>query len=150
MSSLRDLLKAKTPPVVIPVAELVLAPDDSLKVNSKDRVLSGGGKTDRFQRNLDFGRPAFLIHVGLDFPRFVPALVNDPAFLGDQRIVLGPSGVNSEQKSVSVVVEGVQDDGKTVIIDKAVIPPQLCGQNSLCLAVKASDSKVKVLVVVKG
>ena len=124
MSSLRDLLKAESAPVVIPVGKLVLAPDDSLKVNSKSGVFSRGGKADRTQRNLDFGRPAFLIYVRLDFPRFVPALVNDPAFLGDQRIVLRPSGVNSEQKGVPVIVESVKDDGKAVVIAKAIIPPQ--------------------------
>ena len=122
-----------------------------MMISRLGRTYSGPrrGKANRAERDPDFSRPAVLVDSGLDFPFFIPAGVDIASLIGDQGIVLGAPGIDAEQKGITVVVKGIQNDPEAVIVLKSIIAAQFGGPDPFRLRVKALDSEIKISAVIQ-
>ena len=132
-----------------PEGVLVLASNPALKINppaidilvTKSQALEGNG---------DLRLPAGLGNPGLDMPDGVPLAIENAAVASYLTVELGPLGIGIEEKTVTVVIEGIEYKAKGVGVELKEIPVDIIDdQRLLPSGIKTIHPQVKVGVIVE-
>ena len=142
VSALPDLLAD-----VGKVHHLVLAPDGALQEDPHlGRV--GVGEADGRERDRRLDDPAVLGDARLALVDALPVPVRQRhGLVGDQRVALGPEGVDLEDVGVALVVVGVEADADVVVLVDPALTVQDAPPDSLGVRVVEDDREVEVVVV---
>ena len=144
VTTLRDVAKVEAAAVVAPVDLFVGTPNLAVEIDAPD--MRTGVEPQRLEGDLHLRLPAIRRDSGGSLPFLVPAGVNVALPL-HRRVVLGAERVDTEQKTVAVIVERVEQHRDAIVGLQTTVAAQVGGDDAVGLVVVHHEAQIEVAIV---